>query len=1271
MKKALEFTLNGEVIRLVDVSPNMTLLDWLRSSGRTGSKEGCAEGDCGACSVAMIAADAEGHAVWRAFNSCLTPMALMQGREIVTVEGLGGEKLHPVQQCMVENHGSQCGYCTPGIIMSMFEGYHRKDLDREWQLDDQLCGNLCRCTGYRPIRQAALEAWRTPEKHCGDEHGARLKSVSAIPAACDYEGDDGKFFRPGSLQELFTLREQHPEARLIAGGTEVGLDISKRFKKFSVLISTESVAELQGLAKRDNRWRIGGAVTLTQLGDAIAGDFPMWEKMLRVFGSRQVRNRATLAGNLVTASPIGDSAPVLLALDADIVLASPRGERTIPISEFFISYRKTAMEPDEILLAVEVDAGGLPGGVTRRREWHKVSKRREMDISTVAAAISIEADKRGVVSGARLAFGGVAATPVRARKTEKFLEGKTWNEEALRGACAVLSKEFQPISDARGSADYRAGLITSLLEKFYHEPEMGGGEQPLPEPVVAADRPPPQESAHLHVTGGALYTDDIALRVGGALEVWPVCSTHAHARITKRDVSAARGMPGIRAVITADDIPGLNDIGAIARDEELLADKVVKFHGHPIAVVVGESAELCRAAAEGIVIEYEPLDPTLTIEQAIAQGSFLNEPSFMRRGNADAALMKSPHVMQGMFSFGGQEHFYIEMHAAFAQPIEGGAMHVTSSTQHPTEIQHGVAHVLGVPSNKVVVAVPRMGGGFGGKETQAAMPAALAALAAAKTGRPARMRYNRDQDGMLTGKRHPFLATFTVGYDNDGRLLALKVALYSNGGWSLDLSVSVTDRAMFHVDNSYYIPEIEVMGRVAKTNLASNTAFRGFGGPQGMLVIEEIIDRIARDRGLLPETVRERNLYHGCGETNTTHYGQVIEDNRIQKVWHDLKKSSDLAARRAGIAAWNEVHPHRKRGIAMTPVKFGISFTNTMLNQAGALVLVYTDGSAQVSHGGTEMGQGINTNIAAIAARALGLAPESVRVMPTATDKVPNTSPTAASTGTDMNGMAVKHACDQIIERMRPVAAGLLAARHGRPCSSEDVGFVDGWVFHADHPAECIPFREVALHAWMQRVSLSATGYYRTPEIHWDEKAAHGNPFYYFAIGAAVSEVEVDGFTGDMHLRRVDVLHDCGHSINEGVNRGQIEGGFVQGLGWLTMEELVWSREGRLLTHSPDTYKVPAVGDMPKDFRLRLLENAPNPKETIHRTKAVGEPPLMLAISVREAIREAVAAFGLGGRQVRLASPATGEAIFRAVREQKMPVVDGVPAEAMPRGVLA
>jgi len=1270
MNSSLEFTLNGEAVRLQGISPDTTLLDWLRASGRTGSKEGCAEGDCGACSVAMIDADAKGKPVWRSFNSCLTPLALVHRRELVTVEGLGQGELHPVQQCMVANHGSQCGYCTPGIVMSMFEGHYRGDLRRDWQLNDQLCGNLCRCTGYRPIRQAAIEAWQQREKTATDKFGKQLKKAQAVPDSASYESAGGKFFRPSTLKELFAIRRKNPAGRLVAGATELGLEISKKFKKFPVLISTESVPQLRRLEKKGVVWHIGGAVTLTQIGEALAAEFPMWAKMLWVFGSRQIRNRATLGGNLVTASPIGDSAPILLALDAAIVLASPRGKRTVPAADFFVSYRKTAMKSDEVLLEVVVRADQPPKGTKRKRDWFKVSKRREMDISTVSAACSVEMDRTGAVRSARLAFGGVAPTPARALRTEKFLLGKQWNPDTLHGACRVLAKEFKPISDARGSADYRAGLITSLLEKFYHDPEWREDREPLPEAAVPAERALPHESAHKHVTGEALYSDDMALRRGTALEVWPVHSPHAHAKIVKRNADAARRMPGIRAVLMAEDVPGLNDVGAVRKDEELLADKVAQFHGHIVALVVGETADQCRAAAEKVLVEYKPLSPVLTIEQGIAEKSFHTEPNFMRRGDVAVALAKAPHVMQGTFSLGGQEHFYLEMQAAYAEAGEDGTVEVTSSTQHPTEVQHIVAHVLGIPANKVVIACPRMGGGFGGKETQAATLAALSALAAKVTGCPVRMRYNRDQDMMLTGKRHPFLAEFTVGFDDQGRLLALKSAHYSNGGWALDLSMPVTDRAMFHTDNCYYIPNVELRGQVVKTNLVSNTAFRGFGGPQGMLIIEEIIDRVARQLGLPPEVVRERNLYHGSGETNTTHYGQEIEDNRIEQVWHELKTSADLSARRAEIAAWNASSPHRKRGIALTPVKFGISFTNTILNQAGALVLVYTDGTVQVNHGGTEMGQGINTNMIAITAAALGVAAHNIRMMSTATDKVPNTSATAASSGTDMNGMAVKDACDQLAARLRPVAAEMLSSRRGKTCGENEVAFREGRVFHVKHPSDDFAFAEVVQKAWMQRVSLSATGFYRTPEIHWDRNAGKGHPFYYFSVGAAVSEVEVDGFTGDMHVRRVDILHDCGQSINEGVNRGQIEGGFVQGMGWLTAEELVWNREGKLLTHSPDTYKIPAVGDMPRDFRVRLLADAPNPKNTIHRSKAVGEPPLMLAISVREAVRDAVASFGPGGRQVRLAAPATGEAIFRAIRDQRTPLIKGVPIEAVPRDVL-
>ncbi|MEO7299750.1 MAG: molybdopterin cofactor-binding domain-containing protein, partial [Verrucomicrobiota bacterium] len=567
-----------------------------------------------------------------------------------------------------------------------------------------------------------------------------------------------------------------------------------------------------------------------------------------------------------------------------------------------------------------------------------------------------------------------------------------------------------------------------------------------------------------------------------------------------------------------------------------------------------------------------------------------------------------------------------------------------------------------------------------GKETQAATPAALAALAARKTNSPVRVRYNRDQDMMLTGKRHPFLAKFKIGFDADGMLLAAKVEIFSNGGWSLDLSQAVTDRALFHFDNCYYIPNVEIQGRVAKTNIVSNTAFRGFGGPQGMLIIEEMMDRVARRLGVAPEIIREKNLYRGKGETNTTHYGQEIEDNRIQTIWNELKVSSELGKRRDEIKIWNAQNPHHKRGIAMTPVKFGISFTVTHLNQAGAFILIYQDGTIQLNHGGTEMGQGLHTNVAMIAARELGIGREQIRVMPTSTDKIPNTSATAASAGTDLNGAAVQNACEILRARLARIAAQLFDAisknkielprepdiTRGSPPDKDsakmpqkngggivdDLVFADGFIFNRAQPDVKIAFADVVKKAYLERVSLSATGFYATPGIHWDRVAGRGKPFHYFSNGAAVSEVEVDGFTGMTQVLRTDILHDVGDSINEGVNRGQIEGGFLQGMGWLTTEELKWDDKGKLLTHSPDTYKIPAVGDAPKIFHVNFLKNATQ-KNVVHGTKAVGEPPLMLAISVREAIRNAVAAFGSGKGEIELRSPATCEAIWIAIQKIK------------------
>ena len=1268
MGSAFDFVLNGRAVRVDGISANTSLLSWLRSSGHTGSKEGCAEGDCGACTVALVDTNAHGQRTYRAFNSCITLLPMVAGREIVTVEGvaLEGGALHPVQQAMVESYGSQCGYCTPGFVVSMFEGYYRDDLDSREKIGDQLNGNLCRCTGYRPIREAMEDALakRAPNAPTKDDlFQLRLKKNDGAIEALAYEGEEGQtFLRPTSLDELLELKDKHQaQAELVGGATEIGVYINKQHRRYALLVSTEGVRELARIEKSDAAFTIGGGATLTAIEEALAGEYPMIDKMLWAFASRQIRNRATLAGNLVTASPIGDMPPLMLALDADVVLAKKGATRTVPLADFFVAYRKTVLEPGEIVRSVVVPRNVVKiAGATRLMDSFKVSKRRELDISIAAAAFVIELDAANVVCHARLAYGGVAATPTRAKKTEAFLLGKSWSEPTMREAQDVLASELSPIDDHRSGAEFRRELVTSLFEKFFRGETSASQDLPLRferdgaacAHAKAGDtsRDLSHESAFGHVTGGALYVDDVARR-REMLEIWPVTSPHAHARIVSIDVAEAARVPGIACVLIAKDVPGMNDVGAVRHDEPLLADTEVLYHGQVVALVVGGSADLCRRAAALVKVVYEPRPAILGAREAVDKQSFHTQPHVIRRGDCDAELAVSPYRLSGDLEIGGQEHFYLEAQAAWAEGGEDGEMFVSSSTQHPTEVQAVVAHVLGLPRNKVTVQSPRMGGGFGGKETQGNGWAAFVALAAARTQRPVRVQLDRDLDMQITGKRHPFYARYEVGYDGEGRLLAAKIDLFADGGWALDLSESICDRGVFHLDNAYYVPTCTFTGRVAKTNVTSHTAFRGFGGPQGMLVMEEILDRIARQLGLRPEVVRERNLYRGTGESNTTHYGQELGDQRIGQIWTSLVASSRLEERRAQVDAFNARSPRIKRGIAITPVKFGISFTATWLNQAGALVLVYRDGTVQVNHGGTEMGQGLYTKMKGVAMRELGVPGDAIRVMRTQTDKIPNTSATAASSGADLNGAAVRAACVTLRERLAPIAAELLGAESSMTVPESAVIFEGGFARAPQVPGVQVPFERIVDRAYMKQVQLSAQGFYRTPGIGYDKSKGKGKPFYYFAYGAAVSEVEVDGYSGMKRVVCVDILHDVGESLNHGVDRGQIEGGFVQGMGWLTGEELKWSADGKLLTHSASTYQIPSIGDAPERFNVAFLPNAAQ-DGVIHGSKAVGEPPLMLAISVREAIRDAISAFGAPGGEVPLPSPATHEAILAAVRKR-------------------
>ena len=759
----------------------------------------------------------------------------------------------------------------------------------------------------------------------------------------------------------------------------------------------------------------------------------------------------------------------------------------------------------------------------------------------------------------------------------------------------------------------------------------------------------PHESAAAHVQGTARYTDDQP-RFAGMLSAWPVLAPHARARITALDTAPALEVPGVVHVLTYRDVPGENDSSAHKGDEPLLPEHEVLFHSQAVAWVLAETDAAARAGALLVRATYEPLTPLLTLQDAIAQESFHGSAQVLSRGDTDAALKNATNRLSGELFVGGQDHFYLETHVSWAVPDPDGSVHITSSTQHPSETQGVVANVLGVPASQVTVTCLRMGGGFGGKESQAAPYAALAALGAFVTGRPVRVRLRREHDMVLSGKRHPFWGRYEVGFSDEGILEGVRLELYSDGGFSSDLSLPVMGRALFHADNAYFVPNLHVTGQVCKTNKVSQTAFRGFGGPQGMLFAEEIVARVAQYLGLPAARVRERNFYRGTGETATTHYGQEITDNRLGRVWREVLERSAFTARQREVAAFNAAHPHTKRGLAVTPVKFGISFTNTPMNQAGALVLVYQDGSVQLNHGGTEMGQGLYTKMLQVAAQALGVPVSQFRAMPTATDKIPNTSPTAASSGSDLNGQAVLAACETLKARLAEVAAGLLELP-----SPDDLIFADGEVYGAAQPDKRVLFLDVVRQAYLAQFPLFATGFYRTPNLHFDPQTGKGRPFHYFAYGAAVSEVEIDGFTGQFRLCRVDIVEDAGTSLNPLVDQGQIEGGFVQGLGWLTMEETLWDAAGRFVTNAPSVYKIPTIADVPDAFNVTLLPRAAQ-VGVIYGSKAVGEPPFMLALSVREAIRDAVAAFAdETPERVDLPSPATPEAVLWALEAVKKP----------------
>ena len=1085
-------------------------------------------------------------------------------------------------------HGSQCGFCMPGFVMSMYSLLRNNATPSPGEVEHHIDGNLCRCTGYRPI----LDAFKTfcPATEEGDSgHGkgcckTQVKdgevppyaSAPELPFPCQLmpgafdstdlvlEGDGCTWYRPMTLQGCLALKAQYPHAKIVVGNSELEIERKFRNSSWQHLICTTHVPELNILQADANGLTIGASTTISRIGHKIeellgreaAHTTQAYKAMLsqiKWFAGTPIRNVAAIGGNVCNASPISDLNPVLMSCKAVLTLINTQGQqRQIPARDFFKErmYRQTHMAPDEMLLSIFVPA-------TREMQFangYKASRRRDDDIAIVTCGMFMAVQTDGasssvVITDAGFAYGGMAASSVNARKTEQFLMGKPLTHETLRAALDMLPQDLPLDADAPGGMiEYRRTMAASFFFKFflsvlreaapslldaadksatldYSRPTSHGlqhyketGDKIITDAAGQAVTGPfnvdkgvgkavKHLAADLQVTGEALYLDDMPnTGLYGAM----VMSSKSRAKILSVNAAAALAMPGVHGYFDHRDVDGSNAWGAIIFDEEVFATSDVYTTGQPIGIIVADSHALARRAASLVEVEYQTLDAILTIEEAIAASSYIGEAAIIQRGDPLSVLSSSTNVVEGEVRIGGQEHFYLETQASMVVPGENNEFTVYASTQNPTKTSNFVAAAIGVPKNKVTCKVKRMGGGFGGKETRSVYVSMALAVAAKKTGKPVRLMLDRDTDMCTAGQRHPFLLKYKIAYSDDGMLLAADCHLFSNGGFSMDLSRPVLDRAMFHVENAYNIPHLRVTGRVCRTNLPSNTAFRGFGGPQGIVSAETYVEHIARVLGKPPEEIREKNLYAARGAV--THYKQELVDCHIREMWAQVKETSQFAQRRMAVDAFNGANRWKKRGLAMMPVKFGMSFTAKFMNQASALVHVYTDGTVLVSHGGTEMGQGLHTKMCQIAASELGVPLDQVHIKETATDVCANTHPTAASVGADLNGFAVQDACKQITARLEKY-------RHKDPNMS---------------------FKDIAMAAWFDRVDLSAHGFYKTPDLGFDFNTGEGKAFHYHAYGVACAEVEVDVLSGDYTTLRADILHDVGNSLNPAIDIGQV-----------------------------------------------------------------------------------------------------------------------------------
>ncbi|MEX1189104.1 MAG: molybdopterin cofactor-binding domain-containing protein [Bacteroidia bacterium] len=1228
----LQFILNDKLIK-TELRSGSTVLDFVRYHKRlTGTKIGCREGDCGACTV-LVGDFENGKLVYRSMTSCLMPLGNAHGKHILSVEGINMDELSPVQQTLIDTNGTQCGFCTIGFVMSL-TGFVLNENDHGFEKAiASIDGNICRCTGYKSIERAAKVISDKSVIPSGSNSMAWLVENKFVP----------NYFL--KIEErLIDLRKNNQASEnnteiprlVLSGGTDLIVQKAHHVKKSQVQLVFDEQA-LNFIKLKEDRIHIGASVTVTNFAESslIQSHFPELKRYIKLVSSTPIRNMATLAGNLVNASPIGDMTVFLLALDSDIILNNKGITRQIKLRDFYKAYKQTDKSSEEIIQEIIFN----PPAKDAFFNFEKVCKRTHLDIASVNTAIQIELNDNQVVEKAHISAGGVYPYPKYLAKTAEFLKGKSLTEATIIEAQEIIQSEVAPISDARGDETYKRLLLRQLVQAHFHilkhgyRPEIKNPIPNIPDQKTEVGN----RDASGHVTGRSIYTDDIPV-MEGTLHLKIVDSKIAHGHITHVDFSKAEELEGVVKVFTYKDVTGENQIGGIIPDEPLLAEHEVHFQGQPILIIAAETEEIAHEAARLVEIKIDPLPVVTDPRVAQAAGSILSGSRKFIKGDVDSAFAGCAYVFEGRTESGGQEHLYLETQGAYAHPTEHNSVKIYSSTQGPTAVQRTVARVLGVGMNKVEVDVARLGGGFGGKEDQASSWGAMAALVAFVLKLPAKCVPDRMDDMRMTGKRNPYSSDFKIGFDKDLKIQAYQATFYQNGGAAADLSPAILERTLFHATNSYSIPNAHVTAHSCRTNLPPNTAFRGFGGPQGMFVIESAIDFAAKKLGVKTEDLQRKNL---MDNGDVFPYGQIVAECEAQRCWDEVVGKYDLEAIKRDVEKYNSENEYSKKGLSLMPVCFGISFTNTMMNQARALVHVYSDGTVGVSTGAVEMGQSVNTKMMQVAAHYFGISLDKIKLESTNTTRVANTSPSAASATADLNGKAVVNACQQIIEQLKLTLIQVENIAENAVLEfRENQVYVNGNVSKFDWEA-------LVQQAFMKRMNLSAKGHYATPKINFDKTKEKGHPFAYHVYGTAITLTTVDCIRGTHDIDAVHVMHDFGTSMNRSVDLGQVEGGLVQGIGWMTMEEVIYNADGRLLSNALSTYKIPDIYSVPKEINVHFL-NTDNTNLAILKSKAVGEPPLMYGIGAYFSIRNAVLAFNPNS-DIKYEAPITPEKVLKGL----------------------